>query len=74
VEVKIGVQNVAREITVESNESPEAVTEAVEKAITSGGLLELTDSKGRRVLVPGTALGWVQIGESEKGRVGFGVG
>ncbi len=73
MEVKIGVQNVAREITFETDDSPEQVAGAVEKALASGEVISLTDTKGRRILVPGTALGWVQIGESEKGRVGFGV-
>ena len=72
MEVKIGVQNVAREITFETDDSAEKVAASVEKALTSGGLLRLADSKGRQVLVPGAALGWVQIGESEKGWVGFG--
>ena len=73
VEVKIGVQNVAREITFETDDTPDEVAAAVEKALASGERLSLTDTKGRRILVPGAALGWVQIGESEKGRVGFGV-
>jgi hypothetical protein len=34
-------------------------------------VLRLTDTKGRELLVPGRALGWVQVGESEKSRVGF---
>ena len=72
VEVKIGVQNVAREITFETDESADKVTASVEKALASGGLLSLVDAKGRHLLVPGPAVGWVQIGESEKGRVGFG--
>ena len=53
MEVKIGVQNVAREITLESDESPEQVSETVRQALADGGLLSLTDEKGRLVLVPG---------------------
>jgi hypothetical protein len=72
VEVKIGVQNVAREITFETNDTADEVTASVEKAMASGGVLQLVDVRGRRILVPGAALGWVQVGEPEKGRVGFG--
>jgi len=72
VEVNIGVQNVAREISLETDSSAEEVQAAVEAALADGGVLRLTDTKGRQVLVPGRALGWVQVGESEKGRVGFG--
>jgi len=72
MEVKIGVQNVAREITIESNESADDVAAAVRTAIENGTTLSLADEKGRQVLVPAGVLGYVQIGESEKRGVGFG--
>jgi hypothetical protein len=72
VEVTIGVQNVARELSVETDSSAEEVATAVEAAMTEGGVLRLVDTKGRTVLVPGRAVGWIQVGESEKGKVGFG--
>jgi len=72
VEVTIGVQNVARELSVETDASAEEVSAAVETAMTDGGLLRLVDTKGRTVLVPGRAVDWIQVGESEKGKVGFG--
>ena len=72
MEVKIGVQNVAREITFETDTSSQEVAKAVAEAIEKGTLLTLTDDKGRQVLVPGTALGYVSLGESERRGVGFG--
>ena len=72
MEVTIGVQNVARELSVETDASAEEVSAAVETAMTDGGLLRLVDTKGRTVLVPGRAVGWIQVGEIEKGKVGFG--
>lgn len=72
MEVTIGVQNVSREISIETDATPQEVTAAVEAAL-GGGVLRLTDVKGRQVLVPGPAIGWVQIGEGERGRVGFGL-
>ena len=71
VEVNIGVQNVAREIALETDASADEVSKALEVALTEGGVLRLTDTKGREILVPGRALGWVLVGESEKSRVGF---
>lgn len=71
MEVNIGVQNVAREIALETDASAEEVSKALEVALTEGGVLRLTDTKGREILVPGRALGWVLVGESEKSRVGF---
>lgn len=72
MDVTIGVQNVAREITLETDASPDEVAAAVDTAL-AGGVLRLTDTKGRQVLVPGTAIGWVQVGSTDKGRVGFGL-
>lgn len=72
MEVKIGVQNVAREITLESAQSADAVAALVEAAITDGTLLRLTDDKGRTVVVPGTSIGYVEVGHESERRVGFG--
>ena len=72
MEVKIGVQNVAREITFETESSAEEVAAAVSAAIEKGTPLTLTGEKGRQVLVPAGVLGYVQIGETEKRGVGFG--
>ena len=71
VEVKIGIQNVAREIVIEATGS-EADIEAAVRSALDGGPLVLTDDKGRRVMVPADALGYVEVGEPSRGRVGFG--
>ena len=72
MEVKIGVQNVAREIVLESEQSPEEVEALVTSALTDGGLLNLEDGSGRRVIIPVATIGYVDIGASKKGSVGFG--
>jgi Protein of unknown function (DUF3107) len=73
VEVKIGVQNVGRELVLESSETPDAVAAAVTEAVRSEqGLLTLMDEKGRRVVVPVGKLAYVEIAEAESRRVGFG--
>jgi hypothetical protein len=72
VEVKIGVQNVAREISFETDESADEVARAVAAAIENGTALTLHGEKGRQLLVPAGVLGYVSIGESEKRGVGFG--
>ncbi|SDO61120.1 Protein of unknown function [Pedococcus dokdonensis] len=73
MEVRIGVQNVAREVVFESTESAADVAAAVSASLEKGTVLALADDKGRQVLVPAAVLGYVQIGESEKRGVGFGV-
>jgi hypothetical protein len=72
VEVKIGVRNVAREITLESAQSAEEVAAAVDEAVEKGSTLRLTDEKGRLVVVPSGVIGYVEIGAPEGRKVGFG--
>lgn len=73
MELKIAVQDVPRELIVETEMSPDEVAEAVRQAVEDAvGLLDLTDSKGRRVLVPAARLAFVELGQPARGRVGFG--
>ena len=51
--------------------SADEVATAVEKAL-SGSILDLTDTRGRRVVVPSAAIGYIEIGAEEQRRVGFG--
>ncbi|WP_062076805.1 DUF3107 domain-containing protein [Demequina globuliformis] len=71
MEIRIGVQNVAREIVIETDMSGDEVAKAVADAL-EGATLDLSDAKGRRLVVPAGALGYVEIGEESKRRVGFG--
>lgn len=73
VEVRIGVRDIAREITFESRESAEDIVEQVNQAVERGsGVLSLVDEKGRRIMVPVSGLGYVDVGATERGQVGFG--
>jgi hypothetical protein len=73
VEVRIGVQHATRELVIESAESTEAITEAVSAALAgTSEILSLEDDRGRRVVVPADKLAYVEIGEPESRRVGFG--
>jgi hypothetical protein len=72
VEVKIGVRDVAGQVVVESEQTPEQVAAAVAAAVKDGTMLQLTDEKGRLVLVPGPLIGFVEIGASNERKVGFG--
>ena len=72
VEIKVGVVDTPREITVESDETAEEITKAVSTAIDKGTLLSLTDSRGRTVLVPSAKIAYVEIGPAASRKVGFG--
>ncbi|GAA1713479.1 DUF3107 domain-containing protein [Isoptericola hypogeus] len=72
MEITIGVQNQARELAIESDETADAVATAVRDAIADGGVLEITDVRGRRILVPVATLGYIELGAEEQRKVGFG--
>lgn len=72
MEVKIGVQHASRELVIDSELTSEDVEAAVAKALSSDErLLVLTDTKGRKVVVPADKLGYVEIGSPTVGQVGF---
>ena len=72
VEIKIGVQYSPREIVVDVEQDAKDVSKALTEAIEAGGTFNLTDVKGRQVLVPADKITYVEIGEPAKARVGFG--
>ncbi len=74
MEVKIGVQQAARELVIDTDETAEAVEKLVSDALSQGageGVFALTDTKGRRVIVPAAKVAYVEIGGGVSGAVGF---
>jgi Protein of unknown function (DUF3107) len=72
VEVKVGIRQVNREIVLDTNDSAADVEKAFHKAVSSEGIFTLTDERGRKVLIPSAAIGYVDIGEENVRHVGFG--
>ena len=73
MEVRIGVQHATRELVIESGQTTDAITDAVSAALSGKTeILSLEDERGRRVVVPAGKLAYVEIGEPESRRVGFG--
>ena len=71
MEVKIGIQHAPRELVVDTGETAETVEKMVADAVGSEGVLSLTDSKGRKVIVPAARIAYVEIGGALAGQVGF---
>lgn len=71
MEVRIGVQQTAKEVVLNSDSTAEQVVASVSKAIASGELLTLVDSRGRTVLVPPDRIAYVEVGPESERRVGF---
>lgn len=78
MEITIGVRDIQRELSLEVDGDADAIAADVSAAIgkaaagDTDAVLDLTDTKGNRVLVPTAALAYVQIGAQETRRVGFG--
>jgi hypothetical protein len=73
VQVRIGVQSVAKELVVESSLSADEVERAVNDAVAEeDGVLTLRGRDGLRLVVPAAKLAYVEIAESEPRSVGFG--
>jgi hypothetical protein len=74
VDVRIGVTYTAKELEVELAEDTDvaSVKAEVEAALSGGGVLWLTDRKGRNVGVPADKVAYVDLGaEAGDRRIGF---
>ena len=72
MEIKVGIKHVNREIVVESADSAADVEKKFADALGSDGLLSLTDERGRKIIVPAVSIGYLEIGEENARKVGFG--
>ena len=71
MEVKIGVLHAPRELVLETDQDSETIEKQIAEAVSGSGVLTLTDSKGRRTLVPADKIAYVEIGTGVAGHVGF---
>lgn len=72
MEVKVGVADTARELVINSSQTPDEVESMVADALKdSTGTLSLVDDKGRRYVVPSSRVAYVEIGSADSRRVGF---
>jgi len=75
LEVRIGIVQTPKEIEVDLGEGAErdAVLKEIESSLESGGILWLTDRRGRRIAIPAAQVAYVEVGApSNDRRVGFG--
>jgi hypothetical protein len=74
MEITIGLRQAPREITLNVDGPVDKVQSQIAAAIKNNEpLITLVDKNGRSVLVPTAALAYVEIGDPESRRVGFGV-
>jgi hypothetical protein len=72
VEIKIGIQEISRELTVETEATAAQVEKDLKQALAADGLLTLTDEKGRKVLIPADRIAYLDLGQEKSRPVGFG--
>jgi predicted amidohydrolase YtcJ len=71
--VRIAVTDVSSELSFESPLSASEITQATTDALSSNSPLLLTDIRGHQFVVPASKIGYLEIGEPQERRVGFGV-
>lgn len=74
VEIKIGIRNIGRELTIETDQTAEDLEQSLREALSANGVLVIEANKGRRVLLPATQIGYVDMGSELARPVGFGFG
>jgi hypothetical protein len=74
VEVKIGIQSVARELVVETDLPADEIERQLANALADGAhsVFTVPIAKGGKVLVPADKIAYVEFGGPEARRVGFG--
>lgn len=72
MEIKIGVTNINREISIESEITAAELTKKL-KAAMDGGLLEIDGANGRRLAIPASQIGYLDMGSEHPRPVGFSV-
>ena len=72
MDIKVGIQHVSREVVLDSNQTAKDVEQAFSNALETDTLLRLTDTHGRQVLIPANKIAYIDLGEENARRVGFG--
>ena len=74
MEIFIGIRGNTRQLGFDIDMSENQLMAKVNEALASAhGVLDLTDTKGQRTLVPAHALAYVQIAAKTERRVGFAI-
>lgn len=71
MEVKIGVQNVARELSIDTEDDAKDVQARLAAALEDDGVFTLSDAKGHSIAVPANKVGYLLFAEDTGRKVGF---
>lgn len=72
MEVRIGIKHSPRELSFETDSTPDEVRQLVEKSVAeSATLLTLSDTKGRQYLIDTDSISYLELGAEAGRKVGF---
>ena len=72
VEVRIGISDSPRELTIDLSNSADEIEATVARALNEGSHVSFTDERGRRLIVPAAKVGFIEVSASSERKVGFG--
>ncbi|MFT8638505.1 MAG: DUF3107 domain-containing protein [Bifidobacterium sp.] len=72
MDIEIGIRNVARALNFTVDASADDISKAIDAAVADKKPIDLTDNRGRRIVIPTDALGYAVIGSDIAHPVGFG--
>ncbi|MCL1907335.1 MAG: DUF3107 domain-containing protein [Propionibacteriaceae bacterium] len=71
MEIKIGIQNVTREVTINVDTTIAEVMKDYSQAREKDTWMTLTDSTGRQMMIPAATIGYIEFGQEHARQVGF---
>lgn len=71
MEIRIGIQHAARELSFETDASTADISAQLTAAIASSSVLTLADVKGQSYLVPALNVAYIEFGSNQTRPVGF---
>ena len=72
VEVRIGISDSPRELTIDLSNSADEIEATGARALNEGSHVSLTDERGRRLIVPAAKVGFIEVSARSERKVGFG--
>jgi len=73
MEIKIGIVDVARETSIDADQTVDDIVQAYRNALSEpNGLLHLSDPRGRHLVVLASRVAYLDLGSPEHRPVGFG--
>lgn len=71
MEIRIGIQHAPRELSFDTDATPTDINAQLTAALASGGVLNLSDTKGQSYLVPAANVAYIEFGSTQARPVGF---